>query len=77
MGLIAPYAGGVEQRKKAHFTFCETAKFWIHSDMFIWAPFSWTQRMITSLSMEQSGTSVLLQGCHDLASNYGAQGDRF
>jgi hypothetical protein len=35
--------GGVEQRMKPLPTFFVSVKFWLHSDMCIWAP-SWSQR---------------------------------
>jgi len=39
----SPYIGGVELRKTPQSTFCMNVKFWFHSDLHIWDPFSWTQ----------------------------------
>jgi len=36
--------GGVEQRMKPLPTFFVSVKLWLHSDMRIWAPSSWSQR---------------------------------
>jgi hypothetical protein len=47
----SPYIGGLEQRKKPQPTFCVSAKLWVHSDIQIRAPISWTQRMLKSLSL--------------------------
>ena len=45
MGLSdSPLCRGVEQRMKPLPTFFVIVKFWLHSDMCIWAPSSWSQR---------------------------------
>ena len=67
------YVGGVEQRKKRQPTFCVSAKLWFHSDMYIYVPFSWTQKILRVEIWGLSGTLVKEQGCLYLASNYGAQ----
>jgi len=46
MGLInSPYVGSVEQGRKPQRTLCVSMKPWLHTDIPIWAPFCWTQRM--------------------------------
>jgi hypothetical protein len=39
--------GGVEQRIKPLSTFFVSVKLWLHSDICIWAPSSWSQRTLT------------------------------
>jgi hypothetical protein len=46
--------------------FCVSMKPWLHSNTRIWAPFSWTQRMLEVQVWEQSGTLVKDQGYHAL-----------
>jgi len=36
----------VVQRKKLQSTFCASVKLWLHSDMQIWVPSSWTHRIL-------------------------------
>ena len=44
--VLIPYLVGDEQRKKPRPTFFMNVKLWPHSDMHIWAPFSWSQRTL-------------------------------
>jgi hypothetical protein len=47
MGLSdSPLCMGVEQRMKPLSTFFVNVKFWLHSDMCIWAPPSWGQKTL-------------------------------
>jgi len=57
--------------------FCVISKLCLHSDMYIWAPFSWIQR---TLRLSKSRGHLNLrkeQGYLDLVSDYGAQRARF
>jgi hypothetical protein len=54
----------VEQRKKPQPTFRVSVKPWFHSYIHIWAPFSWTQRMLSlksgdHLELEQRNRAPL------------------
>ena len=73
MGLNnSPNVGGVEQRKKPKPTFYECVKTWLHSDIHIWAPLSWTERIFKVQVWGPSGTLPKEQGSLDLVSDYGA-----
>jgi len=44
----------VEQSKKPQPTFCVSVKLWLHSDVRIWVPYSWTQRMLSIKSVRHT-----------------------
>jgi hypothetical protein len=46
-------------------TFFVSVKLWLHSDVCIWAPSSWSQRTLR-VAWGPSGTSVKQQGSHEL-----------
>jgi hypothetical protein len=56
MGLIVPYVGGVEQRMKPQPTFSVNVRLW--TDMYIWVPFSWNQRILRVKVRGPSGTGL-------------------
>ena len=49
----------------------------LHSDMYIWAPFSWTQRTLRVQVWGPSGALAKEQGSLDQVSVYGAQRARY
>jgi len=50
--------------KRGNPTFFMSVKLWLHSDMCIWAPSSWSQRTLRAQVWVPSGTSVKQQGSH-------------
>jgi len=50
MGLIVPYVGGVEKRRKLGPTFSVSVRLWLHSDMYI-CVFFFNPEDIKGLSM--------------------------
>jgi len=66
---------GTEEETSAH-TLCE-CEAWLHSDINICAPLSWTQRTLSVQVWGPSGTLTMEQCCLDLVSVYGAQRARF
>jgi len=63
----------VEYRKKPQPTFSVSVRLWLHSDMYIWVPFSWIQRIVKVYVWEPSGNLAVEQGSPELLSDYGAQ----
>jgi len=53
---------GVEHRRKAQPMFCVSAKPWLQSDILIWTPLSWIQRMLGVQIRARSRTSAKEQG---------------
>ena len=58
---------------KLQSTFSVSVKLWPHSDMYIWAPFSWNQRTLRVYVCGPFGTLAKVQGTPELVSDYGAQ----
>jgi len=58
-------------------TFSVSVKLWLHSDVYNWSPFSWTQRTLRVYIWGPSGTLAKEQGSTELVSDYGAQMARF
>jgi hypothetical protein len=54
-------------------TFTVSVKLWLHSDMYIWVNFSWTQRILRVYIWVPSGPLGKEQGSPELISDYGAQ----
>jgi len=74
---VVPYVRGVKQRMKPWASFSVSVMLWLHSDMYIWAPFSWIQRTLRIEVWGPYGTLAKEQGSPELISDYEAQRARF
>ena len=74
MGLtITPPVGSVALRRKPRRTFYVSVRLWPHSGIHIWAPFSWTRRILGCWAWGPSGTLLKEQGSYNLGTELGAQ----
>jgi hypothetical protein len=62
----SPLCRRCEHRMKPRPTFFVTVNLWLHSDMCIWAPSSWSQRTSRVYVSGPSGTLAKQQGSHKL-----------